>query len=441
MSALDRNAADGSATCREQGEEKRAEGHGYTVLMLLLLLGVGVRVNRAGLTGFISLSEGLVLLAAALIVVHALLHPRRCIIRIDRPTKYLAGFLLWGAFSQYWALRPDAVPEELIAIALKAMIYTLVLTCTITRRALDWWTYLFIFMSFGFMASAYHEGVIVGGFRAAAEAAGGSQWLTIFGFWSSFLLMLNIHSVLFGRGSMVRTFAGLGLLANLFTLYLIDQRAPLLVIPIQLIIYVILFGKHRKTILAAAVLVVMALAVLVIRSPRFAERVMLATVDVSAMARGEEAVHGTLRYLQYQISIECIRENYLVGVGLGSFRYWADEVYGWRVFWSHSLILRITAELGIPGLLLFGAFVLSALSRGWSTCRELLQRRELPEASLIAALICGAIGLVMYAQLQPMLKEMPVYLSLSLLSAAAALHGPAKPDGQTSESARSDAST
>lgn len=397
-------------------------GRGAMVVLVLIMLGVGVRAHRFGTSGFPSISEIFTILAALLMIFHAILHPERSVIRIDSSLKLFAGFLLWSLASSTWAFRPEVVSDEVLAIGLKAVAYCLIISTTVTEGHLDAWGKLFIFMSIAFAGTAYYEGEIVG-FQAAAAAEDQYHWINTLGKWTALLLPFNVHYLAMGRTRIIRGLAGAGIAANIFTVYLISRRAPLLVLTLELILFALLFRRYRKTIIAIALVLIMVLPLVVMANPVFAGRVAMTVVEVSARLRGEDIAFGSRRFMQYQAGIAAVKEHYLIGMGLGSLRFWTHEVYGYKkVFWPHNLTLQIIGELGIPGALLFAAFVLSVIHRAWLTIRG-LKRKEgtARELSLMAAMLCSVIGLLVYAQFQPMLTDLMIYLGIGLLSAGAAV--------------------
>lgn len=419
-------------------EPSSAERHrrgATSIVLILMMLGVGVRTTRFGAMGSPSVSEMLVVLAACLVVAHALLFPNRSIIRIDGALKYFGAFVLWASASYFWAYHPEVVAGEVIAVVLKAVTYGLIIACTIDRTHLQHWGHLFILMSIAFAATAVHEGGAGGpaGFEQAGQALGGWSWINQLGKWSCLFLPFNIHYIVFGRSRVIKLLAGLGIVGNLLTVYLISRRAPLLIITLELILFAILFKQYRKTLLGITLLLVLSLPLLVLSNPGFAERIALTALEINARLSGQEFEFGSVRLMQYQASIAAIKEHYLVGLGLGSLRFWTHEVYGFRIiFWPHSLILQLLGELGIPGFLLFAGFILNTINRGLRTQKRLVREERLEEASLLTAMICAAIGLVIYGQFQPIFTEMHLYLSMSVLSAAAFIYA-SPPPAETAE--------
>ncbi len=411
---------------------KRPGRRASMVVLLLTMLGVGVRVTRIGTMGSPSISEVLMLLAALFVLCHAMLHPKRSIIRIDSSLKFFGVFLLWASASYFWALHPEVVASEVMAVGLKAMSYALIIACTITPRHVDDWGHLFVLLSIGFALSAFHEGGAMGGkmgFLLAAQEAGGKTWINQFGKWTCFLLPFNVHYMAFGHSRLMKFLAGLGIIGNLATIYLISRRAPLLVITLELIIFALLFRQYRKTIIGFSLVMILALPLLVLSNKQFAERIAMTAVEIHARLQGENITFGSVRFMQYQAGFAAARAHYLVGLGIGSLRFWTHEVYGFRmVFWPHNLTLQLIGELGIPGALLYAGFILTCLSRGWRTWKLLMARKQFRQASLVTAMICSVIGLVVYGQFQPILTELHLYLALAVLSAAAVIYRPPEPE-------------
>lgn len=428
----------GEATRPEESTQAaRKPGRRASIVVLLFtMLAVGVRVTRLGTDGSPSVSEMLMIVAALFVLCHALLYPKRSIIRIDSSLKFFGAFLLWASASYFWALHPEVVASEVIAVGLKGVTYALVIACTLTRRHVDHWGHLFVLMSLGFALSAINEGAAGGkeSFLLAAQEAGGWTWINHFGKWTCFLLPFNIHYIAFGNTRLMKFLAGLGIVGNLVTVYLISRRAPLLVITLELIIFAVLFRQYRKTFIGFALLLMLALPVLVVGNKDFAARVAMTAVEISARLQGEDIAFGSVRFMQYQAGAAAVRAHYLVGLGIGSLRFWTHEVYGFRmVFWPHNLTLQILGELGIPGGLLYAGFVLTALGRGWRTWKHLMRENQFREASLVTAMICGVIGLVVYGQFQPILTEMHLYLALSVLSVTALIYRTPAPEPASEE--------
>lgn len=419
MSALEPEVSSRDPAKTVCGRSDTTDRSTIRIGLLLLMLGVGVRFHRAGTAGFPSVSEILVVLAGLVVAGRALIRPQSRALRMDNSLKFLVAFIIWAALSWMWAFYPPVAKTEIPAMIIKAGLYALIIMCTLTREDLTRWNNLFLFLSFGFLATGIYEGMFVG-FNKAAAGTDQWPWIAQLAWWVVFLIPINVHHLVYGSGRRTNALAALALMANLLTLYVVARRAPMLAVPIQLLLYGVLVGRRQKMFIVIVAAVVMGLVVMMLVKPAFMWRATMTLAELHARLQGEETGFDYARFQQYAGSVAAIRSHYLLGLGFGSLRYWLHDVYGLRtVIWPHNLTLRVIGELGIPGAILFAGFVLSALGRAWRTRKELMSQEDFANASLLTALICAVIGLFIYAQFQPMLKDTSLYLSIGLMSAAA----------------------
>jgi len=401
---------------------------GPSLGLLLVMLGIGVRVNRVqrlsilgtgDVTGVwnLSVSKAIILLAALLLLAYVLLRPRQRVLRIDLPLKFLGAFVIWEMLSYFWALYPELAVSQTLRSAFKLSIYVLIITFTLTWDDLHRWGHLLMYMSLGFFLTAAYEGLMIG-FYAVPSGPEHRLYVGILGRWSVLLVPFNLHYSSWGR-SRSETILGIcGLLANLGTIYIVARRAPLLAITIQLFIYLVLIGYRRKSLLAAVLLVFSLIPILVLSNPRFIQRVEL---TFAALQSGGELLNelDSARIIQFSAGIEAAKGYWLIGMGSGSFIRWVTEVYGFfKELVLHNLILELIVELGVIGLLLYTCFVGFGLSRMWRCWQFFMRRRAFRQASLMAAMFCSLVGVLIYAQLQPILHESLIYLLVALGSVA-----------------------
>jgi hypothetical protein len=143
--------------------------------------------------------------------------------------------------------------------------------------------------------------------------------------------------------------------------------------------------------------------------------------------------HGSGRYQFWESAVEASETASWQGLGPGTFEFWWIEhgSYNGYVRNAHSLYLENLAELGIPGLLLIGGFVLAVLGIG--TARSL---RAPPEERLpLAAATAGAAGFAIAAALDWVwqLGALPVAF---MLLAAVAVGGFSLPEPRSGRSGR-----
>lgn len=127
-------------------------------------------------------------------------------------------------------------------------------------------------------------------------------------------------------------------------------------------------------------------------------------------------VSGSGRYQFWEAAVDESETAPWQGTGPGTFEFWwARHGYTGFVRNAHSLYLENLGELGIPGLLLIGGFVLFVLGVG--TVRSL---RAPPEERLVlAAATAGAAGFAMAAALDWVWQLGALAVAFALLAAVA----------------------
>jgi O-antigen ligase len=135
--------------------------------------------------------------------------------------------------------------------------------------------------------------------------------------------------------------------------------------------------------------------------------------------------HGAGRYQFWESAVEASETEPWEGIGPGTFEFWwgRHASYPGYVRTAHSLYIENLAELGIPGLLLIGGFVLAVLGIGAG--RALRAPPE--ERLLLAAATAGAAGFAMAAALD-WVWQLGALSAAFMLLAAVAVGGCSLPD-------------
>ncbi|MCG8607637.1 O-antigen ligase family protein [bacterium] len=82
------------------------------------------------------------------------------------------------------------------------------------------------------------------------------------------------------------------------------------------------------------------------------------------MLRFETGATGKYRLVMIDIAFDLIKENFLIGVGLMNYRFHQIEHFR---FWQpvHNTYLRLAAEIGIPGLILFLTIIITSMREAY----------------------------------------------------------------------------
>ena len=93
--------------------------------------------------------------------------------------------------------------------------------------------------------------------------------------------------------------------------------------------------------------------------------------------------------------LELFSENFLIGVGIGNFRYEILPYFpelNWRNIASHNMYLEIAAETGIIGIGLFLAIIFYALNTGHKLGKLLQKKEDYLLSNLPPYLAIGLVG-------------------------------------------------
>lgn len=119
------------------------------------------------------------------------------------------------------------------------------------------------------------------------------------------------------------------------------------------------------------------------------------------------------RYLMYSVGLQAIREHPLVGVGIGSFRFFYERTPGGYPHELHSNMLSLWAETGTFGLLAFLAFIIALL---WYSKRIAFDTKNSVWRHLGAAMAIGFItNFFVYGAFLLGLRERHLWISMALL--------------------------
>jgi hypothetical protein len=126
---------------------------------------------------------------------------------------------------------------------------------------------------------------------------------------------------------------------------------------------------------------------------------------------------GSGRYQFWEAAVEASETAPWKGIGPGAFEFWWSRhgSYGGFVRNAHSLYLESLAELGIPGLVLIGGFVLAVLGIGAVRALQAPPKRRLP----LAAATAGASGFATAAALDWVWQLAALAVAFMLLAAIA----------------------
>jgi O-antigen ligase len=119
------------------------------------------------------------------------------------------------------------------------------------------------------------------------------------------------------------------------------------------------------------------------------------------------------RYLMYSVGLQAIREHPLVGVGIGSFRFFYGRVPGGFPHEMHSNVLSLWAETGTLGLFAFMAFIVIML---WYGKRIAFDTKNSVWRHLGATVVIGFItNFFVYGAFLLGLRERHLWISMALI--------------------------
>jgi O-antigen ligase len=165
-----------------------------------------------------------------------------------------------------------------------------------------------------------------------------------------FLMMIGLRSQYF----LVKAGALAGLATMFAAVYVSASRGAILAIGTA-VAYLVLRSRHRLQIIAAAVVpAIIAIGASSYMVDRFADT---------------QRTGGAGRFGIWQVGMEAFRQHWLTGAGIGNYRAIYDSVFihvyqaysgGWDRP-AHNLLVQVSAELGVVGLVLVLVFWFSQL--------------------------------------------------------------------------------
>ena len=294
------------------------------------------------------------------------------------PVMTAAGALLlaWMILSITWAEDPAVAREDVMRYALNISLLPIVYSAV--RRREHVVAVISVYVAGAAFSALYAIAVVGGGgseeFERISGVAGTANELASLLVTALFLaggLLLAL------RGSpFLRTLLMAAIGVCLIGLFLTLSRAGLVALAAALAAAVFVGGRRRRV--GVAVVIV---------------AVGLATVGYFSFAASEEARErvttlgsGTGRTDIWTVAWRMVDDDPVRGVGVGNFRTASihfllqpgailrDEFIVDRPQVAHNSYLQVLAELGVPGLVLFGTLLMAGLMAAWRAANEFAQQ-------------------------------------------------------------------
>lgn len=412
---------------REISEADQADDWNPLTLPLLLLLVLFLtrltRFTRMSLSmvGGSAAGEGFDLdpskvvaaMAMAVFFVMLLLWPRRRVVRLDRPGYVLFAFALYLALTLFWAYDRSMSRNWTLITFQWLLIYPLVISWTRTRADLHRWGMVILASSFlVFLAMVIEPKVGAMAIGGAVPGAITYSYLEIYPRWAILIFPFALHYGFHGRSSRLRRVAWVAVVANLITVYLSWRRAGPFGIVLVLAMYIALVGRRNRMLMGVAAVVAVAGVMALLLDPGWAERLS----DLPFIQRTDpQDWLEDRRLFQYMVGVQSFLASPIAGIGLMGAQQWGYEQYGIRMS-QHSIFLQLLAETGVIGFSIYGLFLLGTLKRGLSALRVCQLRGDVVGESWCGAAIAAFVGMIFWAQIQPLLMALPLYLMAGLSS-------------------------
>ncbi|MGI5817785.1 MAG: O-antigen ligase family protein [Armatimonadota bacterium] len=418
------------ATPTDQDRSEQTADRLSLPLLLLMILVITrlTRFTRASLLAFapgdqihmaaavdLDPSKLIAAILVALFVAALILWPRRHLIRIDWPLRFLILFIIYAFISTLWAYNPKITFVYTLKMVQWPLLYIVIISVTRSLGDLQRWGQVMLIGCFVILGSMvferYAPPLAIGG---ATPEHTTHAYLTIYPQWAVFFLPFAVHYIIHGRSFRWRQWGVLAAIASLLTVYLSFRRAGPVGIFAALAVYLVLAGWRNRSFVAIFIMIVLAGILAVIIDPSYAAR--LANLPIVGGITFDEW-SDRLRMFQYIVGFEVFAAHPIVGVGLAGAQPWGFDRYGISLS-QHNLILKLASETGVVGLVMFGAFAVSAVRRGLLGLRDRRAREDLVGESWCAAIIASLLGILIWAQIQPMMQALPVYLAAALASSS-----------------------
>jgi probable O-glycosylation ligase (exosortase A-associated) len=290
------------------------------------------------------------------------------------------ALLCWTVLTIPFSFWPGGSVALLTDQYLKTIVFFwLIATLVTTRARLRTFAWALVLCAIPLAATGLHHfatGVYVTTGAAPIQRIAGLSGLT--GNPNDLALTLNLLIPIAGallittRGIAARGLAAAAMLLCIPAVIVTFSRAGFLTLGTIVIASLIFFIKRRTPIAAAAVLVVVCAAYPLLPSG-YIERLNTIT-DIEADPTG--SAQG--RWSDYQLAMQLVAANPMVGVGLGQDLLALDKLRS-RPTWRsvHNAYLEYAVDLGLPGVLLF----IGLLAASFRTARR-VERRAAREPAL-----------------------------------------------------------
>jgi O-antigen ligase len=313
------------------------------------------------------------------------------------PAMTAAGALLlaWMILSISWAEDPGVAREDVMRYALNLSLLPIVYSAV--RRREHVVAVLAVYVG-GAVASALYAMAVVGGtgsdaYERISGVAGTANELASLLVTALFLAGALLLAM---RGSpIVRALCVAAMGVCLIGLFLTLSRAGLVALAAALAAGVFVGGRRRA---GVAVLIV---------------TVGLATVGYFSFAASEQARErvttlgsGTGRTDIWTVAWRMVDDDPLRGVGVGNFRTASihfllrpgsilrDEFIVDRPQVAHNSYLQVVAELGVPGLLLFGGLLVAGLLAAWRAAVEFARQGDVFMETCARGVVLALVALL-----------------------------------------------
>ena len=226
-----------------------------------------------------------------------------------------------------------------------------------------------------------------------------------FGAYLNFLIPLSFSLYTFSRKSKLKTFYGvasiLGLMALMFS-FSRSSWAGLIICAVVFVVILMLKRMFSAKLFAAIMLAIFAVGAIV-----------FINWDL-ILIRFANGSTGEYRVKMVDIAFSLIKDHWFIGVGLNNYQWYSYPIFK---FWQpvHNTYLRLAAETGIPGLLIFLFLVFSSLR---SAYRGLRYRDRLLFATSLGV-ITGFVGFLVATNFGPEYQHYRIKLLFWIFGALA----------------------
>jgi O-antigen ligase len=299
----------------------------------------------------------------------------------------------WTALSALWAEHPPAALDAAFRYLPNAFLFLIVFAGVRTREQLEW--VLAAFVLGAFIAAVYGMMVPAPDYEIGRlSGAGGDANEVAASLVAGGILAVALMAALRGR-PILRVGAAIAVPLCLFAVFLTLSRGGLIALGASLIAAVIMGGKHRSAVLAAAVT---AVAVAVIYFTMFA--------PAAALERVTGVGGGTGRVDIWTVGWRMVEDQPLRGIGAGNFPIASihyllepgalqrDDFIVDEPKVAHNTYLGVLAELGIVGLALLLAVILFSLGCTVKAARRAERSGDRTVEILARALFVALVGLL-----------------------------------------------